>query len=453
MNSFEVQEFELDAGSAALSFSVSPQFINNVAPELLTHRVNCRSFLYAGEEQPAFHALRQDLARAFQMFYKRENDGTAYAKSGAAAILEDLGRYFLDRNQRVEYSGAQESLQKITQYVQHNYRQRVTLDELSKHTFLSKTYISRIFTRYLGIFFTGYLELLRLSSAIQMAAGQGTLEQIAQASGFPNVDAMTVAFKRHWGVTPGEYRRTFSQRGNPPVGAIPSEEGSGLFASLLRYAGAAAPAGPAVACVRELTVDTPEEADAAVCFVESPISLGYDPEDRKAGGNGYVPVTLQYRPYCAVNAREHSIAGGDPLESGADRGYRGKWNRAANEADLDIVLETKRRMGNKPVVTVVTLKNPMVMAELEPSTDALLIEYGVTPQAVADVLAGAFTPEGLLPVQIPADMDAVERQREDVAFDMECYRDSEGHTYDFGFGMNYDGMIRDERTRRYKKGE
>ncbi|MGN1025297.1 MAG: glycoside hydrolase family 3 protein, partial [Faecousia sp.] len=165
-------------------------------------------------------------------------------------------------------------------------------------------------------------------------------------------------------------------------------------------------------------VDTPEEADAAVCFVESPMSVGYDPEDRKRGGNGYVPITLQYRPYQAVNAREHSIAGGDPLEKDKDRSYRGKWNTAANEADLDIVLDTKKRMGDKPVVTVVTLKNPMVMAELEPSTDALLVEYGVTPQAVVDVLTGAFTPEGLLPVQIPADMDTVERQQEDVAFDM-----------------------------------
>ena len=200
-------------------------------------------------------------------------------------------------------------------------------------------------------------------------------------------------------------------------------------------------------------VDTPEEADAAVCFVESPISVGYDPEDRKNGGNGYVPITLQYRPYQAVNAREHSIAGGDPLEESADRGYRGKWNTAANEADLDIIIDTKKRMGEKPVVTVVTLKNPMVMAELEPYTDALLVEYGVTPQAVVDVLTGAFTPEGLLPVQIPADMDTVERQQEDVAFDMACYRDSEGHTYDFGFGLNFDGVIQDDRTRRYCKGE
>ena len=102
---------------------------------------------------------------------------------------------------------------------------------------------------------------------------------------------------------------------------------------------------------------------------------------------------------------------------------------------------------------MVTLKNPMVMAELEPYTDALLVEYGVTPRAVADVLTGAFSPEGLLPVQIPEDMDTVERQCEDVAFDMSCHRDSEGHIYDFGFGLNFDGVICDERTRRYRKGE
>lgn len=211
------------------------------------------------------------------------------------------------------------------------------------------------------------------------------------------------------------------------------------------------PAGKRQLAEQFTLVDTPEQADAAVCFVESPISVGYDPQDRAGGGNGYVPITLQYRPYKAVSARAHSLAGGDPLEESADRRYQGKQNTAANEADLDNVIETKKRMGDKPVIAVVTLKNPMVMAELEPYADALVVEYGVSPQAVADVLTGAFTPEGLLPIQLPADMDTVERQQEDVAFDMTCYRDSEGHTYDFGFGMNFDGVIQDERTRRYCK--
>lgn len=198
-------------------------------------------------------------------------------------------------------------------------------------------------------------------------------------------------------------------------------------------------------------VETPEEADAALCFIESPISVGYDPKDRAAGGNGYVPVTLQYRPYQAVNARQESIAGGDPLEEFADRGYHGKWNTAANEEDLDIVIEMRRRMGDKPVIAAVSVKNPMVMAELESYTDAILVEYGVSAKAVLDVLTGAYEPSGLLPIQMPKDMDTVELQKEDVAFDMECYTDTEGHVYDFGYGMNFSGVIEDERTKRYTR--
>lgn len=34
---------------------------------------------------------------------------------------------------------------------------------------------------------------------------------------------------------------------------------------------------------------------------------------------------------------------------------------------------------------------------------------------------------------------------------MECCRDSRGHTYGFGFGTDYDGVIQDKRTRRYWK--
>ncbi|MBS6195109.1 MAG: glycoside hydrolase family 3 C-terminal domain-containing protein [Clostridiales bacterium] len=211
------------------------------------------------------------------------------------------------------------------------------------------------------------------------------------------------------------------------------------------------PAGKHAAGKYFTVVDTPEEADAALCFMESPISVGYDPEDKKAGGNGYVPVTLQYRPYQAVSAREESIAGGDPLEESKNRSYKEKWNTAANEADLDNIIHMRKLMGDKPVIAVVSLKNPMVMAEFEPYTDAVLVEYGVNPEAVIEVLAGKFEPRGLLPVQIPKDMETVEGQKEDVAFDMECYTDSEGHTYDFGYGLNFTGVIADERTGRYAK--
>jgi len=57
----------------------------------------------------------------------------------------------------------------------------------------------------------------------------------------------------------------------------------------------------------------------------------------------------------------------------------------------------------------------------------------------------------LLPMQMPANMSTVEKQAEDVPFDMQCYRDSEGNEYTFGFGLNWKGVIRDKRTGLYKK--
>ena len=69
-------------------------------------------------------------------------------------------------------------------------------------------------------------------------------------------------------------------------------------------------------------VHTPEEADVALVFVESPACNAYSAEDVANGGNGYLPITLQYRPYTAVNAREVSIAGGDFREDFTNRDGR-----------------------------------------------------------------------------------------------------------------------------------
>jgi len=191
-----------------------------------------------------------------------------------------------------------------------------------------------------------------------------------------------------------------------------------------------------------IRVNTPEEADVAIVFVESPACNAYSEKDVAEGGNGYMPITLQYRPYMAINAREVSIAGGDFRENFTNRSYRGKTNTAENETDLDNILECRAAMGDKPVIVCATLSNPMVMHEFERQADAIVAEFGVSRAAVLDVLFGEFNPSGRLPVQIPKDMDAVELQCEDRALDMPAHVDEFGNTYDYGFGMNYEGVLK-----------
>lgn len=196
---------------------------------------------------------------------------------------------------------------------------------------------------------------------------------------------------------------------------------------------------------------TPEAADIAIVFIDTPITDAYSEEDVKQGGNGYLPHSLQYRPYTAVNARAQSMAGGHPQEDFTNRSYRGKTVRAANESDLDNVLEMRRRMGTKPVIVVNAMNKPTIPAEFEPSADAIVGCFNVKPQAIFDILTGAAEPSALLPMQIPRDMETVEAQCEDVPFDMAPYTDECGNVYDFGFGMNWSGPICDARRERYKK--
>ena len=72
------------------------------------------------------------------------------------------------------------------------------------------------------------------------------------------------------------------------------------------------------------------------------------------------------------------------------------------------------------------------------------------PQAYLDIISGKFEPSGLLPVQFPADMKTVEEQFEDTPRDMECYMDADGNVYDFAYGLNWSGVIDDDRVKKYR---
>jgi beta-glucosidase len=199
----------------------------------------------------------------------------------------------------------------------------------------------------------------------------------------------------------------------------------------------------------------PSKADFAIVFISGPYTNkdggGYDKNDRKAGGNGYVPIPLQYKAYTATAAREHSIAAGDPVVDPAitNRSYNGKTATASNTMDLQTVLTTKEMMGDKPVIVVVNASRGVILNEFEGRVDGILMRFSVGEQPVLDIVSGKHEPSGLLPMQVPANMSTVEKQHEDVPFDMECHKDTEGNTYDFAFGLNWKGIINDSRTTTY----
>ena len=202
------------------------------------------------------------------------------------------------------------------------------------------------------------------------------------------------------------------------------------------------------------TAEEIADCDFAFLIVDGPQS-GIMQEGYDSSTNTYLPISLQYKTYTAdgPHVRQTSIAG-DLQEDGTRENcsYYGQSITVSNSDTLDDILELKERIGELPLVLGVSTNNPMVFSEFEDKVEGILLHYGgeITDEAVCVIASGQVEPTALLTSQMPASMDAVEASDEDVPRDMECHVDSEGNAYDFAFGMNWSGVIDDERTQRYK---
>ena len=90
-------------------------------------------------------------------------------------------------------------------------------------------------------------------------------------------------------------------------------------------------------------------------------------------------------------------------------------------------------MRKKPTIVALHLNNPLVVPELASEARALLATFGVSDEALFDVLVGKFAPTGKLPFELPSSMDAVRAQLEDVP------HDSKDPLFAIGSGLTYDG--------------
>ncbi len=92
-----------------------------------------------------------------------------------------------------------------------------------------------------------------------------------------------------------------------------------------------------------------------------------------------------------------------------------------------------------PTVAVVSLDRPAVLTPVKEHARALLASFGEGDEALLDILTGRAQPQGRLPFDLPASMDAVLAQRPDLAHDIQ------GPLYPFGFGLSYGGGVRANR--------
>src|SRR5699024_811560 len=96
----------------------------------------------------------------------------------------------------------------ISQYVEAHYDQEIYLEDLADRLKMSSGYLSTYFKHQTGDNFIDFLNRFRITKAQELLrATDKKVKEIAQESGYQNINSFNRMFKKFTGITPGKYRK------------------------------------------------------------------------------------------------------------------------------------------------------------------------------------------------------------------------------------------------------
>jgi two-component system response regulator YesN len=109
----------------------------------------------------------------------------------------------------VAMNSCNEHIIKITNYIEANLTQKLTLEDVSKAANLTKEYTAYLFKKETGKTVTSYINERKMLLAKELIDnGKMTLSDVALHLSFENYNYFSRLFKKNTGMTPLEYRES-----------------------------------------------------------------------------------------------------------------------------------------------------------------------------------------------------------------------------------------------------
>lgn len=110
-------------------------------------------------------------------------------------------------------------LKAVREFVEHQLPERVTLSQAAVAAQRESKYFSVYFKRKVGVSFTDWLHIVRLSRALlRFDDWELSITQIALDVGYQDLRTFERAFKRLIGSTPSAFRRRMAPESRQPLG-------------------------------------------------------------------------------------------------------------------------------------------------------------------------------------------------------------------------------------------
>ena len=218
----------VEKNSTALSIHFAPEYVSELDSSLKKFEIDCFS-TPATRSEARFAQLREYSAR--MMLAAVQTDTAArFILRGAFSMLIGtlLNKCPLRPGSSHESPRDRKNMgtiQTVTDWIERNYANRISLDAAAKVAGYNRTYFSAFFRRNVGISFYDYLRRVRFRHALHLLNSTNrSLTDIAADCGFPDLKAFSTYYKKIVHELPTERRRTLE-----PYSFTPAGEGERIF--------------------------------------------------------------------------------------------------------------------------------------------------------------------------------------------------------------------------------
>ena len=106
-----------------------------------------------------------------------------------------------------------DTVNQMLQYIHSHFTENISLEQLAELTFCTKSYLVRLFKKYMDISILNYIHRLRIEKAVgYLKEGTMTIQEIAGAVGYQNLNNFYKYFKQEKGDTPAVFLQNWKRQ-------------------------------------------------------------------------------------------------------------------------------------------------------------------------------------------------------------------------------------------------
>ena len=185
-------------------------FINNPAlTELLS--VMSEPVLINNEYPHEFLEFAGSLIKDIYMLYSNFTDvSEVYIYIKVLTLLAKIKEYRISHVKYDDDGRYTETFSVVLRYIDQNYMNDITLEELSSIAGYSTYHFSRLFKKYSNTTFINFLNRRRVRAAeMMLLESENSITDVAMKSGFSSLTTFNRVFKIINGYTPSEYKKLY----------------------------------------------------------------------------------------------------------------------------------------------------------------------------------------------------------------------------------------------------